>query len=220
MFEYRLIDQGSTSNGASFVKYQAIHRSEGQPVFYQQWAQAISTPVGANDISHPSDSFTKLFKDSSYQGFFFETPPVTKLSAATRPFEFVLVDAPDLVTFAGGAPDTRAFANQFVKSPEGALTCAFPSLGKDALLIAPLPLTQEGLSMKSYTHLAAFVRNAPIHQVRDLWSTMTSNLLERLDDKLLWLSTSGMGIKWLHLRLDSRPKYYTFKEYTATSNKV
>ena len=30
-----------------------------------------------------------------------------------------------------------------------------------------------------------------------------------------WLSTAGMGVSWLHVRLDSQPKYYGFAAYWA-----
>lgn len=32
-------------------------------------------------------------------------------------------------------------------------------------------------------------------------------------DRKLWLSTSGLGVSWLHVRVDSVPKYYNFEEY-------
>ena len=28
-----------------------------------------------------------------------------------------------------------------------------------------------------------------------------------------WLSTAGLGVPWLHLRLDTRPKYYQYGPY-------
>ena len=31
--------------------------------------------------------------------------------------------------------------------------------------------------------------------------------------KPVWLSTSGMGVAWLHFRLDQRPKYYTYRAF-------
>ena len=30
------------------------------------------------------------------------------------------------------------------------------------------------------------------------------------NDRSVWLSTSGMGVSWLHVRIDQVPKYYTF----------
>jgi hypothetical protein len=35
----------------------------------------------------------------------------------------------------------------------------------------------------------------------------------RLSARPLWLSTSGLGVAWLHVRLDSRPKYYSYAPY-------
>jgi hypothetical protein len=35
----------------------------------------------------------------------------------------------------------------------------------------------------------------------------------RLSSAPLWLSTSGLGVAWLHVRLDERPKYYTHAPY-------
>jgi len=41
-----------------------------------------------------------------------------------------------------------------------------------------------------------------------------------MEEKLLeangnprWLSTSGLGVSYLHVRIDKRPKYYSFDEY-------
>jgi hypothetical protein len=31
--------------------------------------------------------------------------------------------------------------------------------------------------------------------------------------KAVWFSTSGMGVAWLHFRLDQRPKYYTYRAF-------
>ena len=34
-----------------------------------------------------------------------------------------------------------------------------------------------------------------------------------LETSPLWVSTAGLGAPWLHVRLDSRPKYYRFSSY-------
>jgi hypothetical protein len=37
----------------------------------------------------------------------------------------------------------------------------------------------------------------------------------------MWVSTSGLGVYWLYIRLDSFPKYYNFQPYkTLRSEKV
>ena len=36
---------------------------------------------------------------------------------------------------------------------------------------------------------------------------------QTVNDKPTWLSTAGMGVAWLHVRLDQRPKYYAHRPY-------
>jgi len=36
---------------------------------------------------------------------------------------------------------------------------------------------------------------------------------KRINAKRVWLSTAGMGVSWLHVRLDDRPKYYGHRPY-------
>jgi hypothetical protein len=78
---------------------------------------------------------------------------------------------------------------------------AFANLGGDAFLVAPTPRAEPA----TYTHLAAFARGAP--------TTQQHAFTERLSDRPLWLSTNGLGVAWLHARLDSRPKYYSYPPY-------
>ena len=87
------------------------------------------------------------------------------------------------------------------------------NLGGDALLIAPSPVGPP----EAYPHLAAFLRLAPEAQVRSLWRHAAGALRENLGDDPRWLSTSGLGVAWLHLRLDRSPKYYQFEPYRAGS---
>ena len=39
-------------------------------------------------------------------------------------------------------------------------------------------------------------------------------LLPKRGDAPTWVSTAGGGVAWLHVRLDSAPKYYTHRPYT------
>jgi hypothetical protein len=52
---------------------------------------------------------------------------------------------------------------------------------------------------------------------------LTSNLKNRKTSsgtaKPVWFSTSGMGVAWLHFRLDERPKYYTFRAFAEENVK-
>ena len=86
---------------------------------------------------------------------------------------------------------------------------AFLNLGKDATLVAPCPQ----VANNAYTHIAAFTRKAPTSQQHQLWQTVGATVEQKVSNKPLWLSTAGAGVYWLHVRLDSRPKYYSYKPY-------
>ena len=148
--------------------------------------------------------FISLLAGASFEGYRWETPPIT-LATADRDFEFVLLDAPGIDRMA----EVRAFDEQFRAAGAGRQVVAFSNLGNDAVLVVPCPMGPPA----DYVHLAAFVRRAPAAQVHELWRVVGETMEARLDETPIWLSTAGMGVSWLHVRLDSRPKYYGFGEY-------
>ncbi len=64
-----------------------------------------------------------------------------------------------------------------------------------------------------YTHLGRFLRGAPPVQIDSFWQAVGRAMKQRVSASPVWLSTAGMGVSWLHLRLDSRPKYYRHQPY-------
>lgn len=166
--------------------------------------------VSCADVLHlwrsEDDSFRLLFidllKDSPFECFRFETPPVTK-ATADRPFEFVVVDSPEIDLAAGA----DFFQDHFDRNPEDVLV--FDNLGGDATMIVPRPRR----GTPGYAHIAGFVKHAPVEQQLLLWKTVGETMLGLLGGSPLWLNTAGGGVPWLHVRIDSRPKYYVFDEY-------
>lgn len=150
--------------------------------------------------------FVSLLANAPSAAFRWETPPVTTTTAG-REFEFVLLDAPGLER----AADSEAFAEQFRSAGRDRHVITFPNLGNDAVLVVPCPSGPT----RAYVHLAAFVRQASKSQIRDLWRGVGEAMETRLGTQPAWLSTAGMGVSWLHVRLDSRPKYYGFAPYRA-----
>lgn len=146
--------------------------------------------------------FTRLLADAPFPAFRWETPPVTAATAG-RAFEFVQLDSAGL----DRTPDPEAFADQFRAAPAGTSVLAFPNLGNDAILVVPRP------AGPAYGHLAAFIRRAPETQTHELWRVGGAQMQSRLGPRPVWLSTAGMGVSWLHVRLDDRPKYYGFRAY-------
>jgi hypothetical protein len=127
------------------------------------------------------------------------------MTTSERPFEFVLLDCPDLAR----TPDADAFAEHFRKAGHHDDVIAFPNLGKDAMMVVPCQVGPKS----AYGHLAAFVRQAPDQQVHSLWKLVGTTMQGRLNAKPVWLSTAGAGVSWLHVRLDDRPKYYGYAPY-------
>jgi hypothetical protein len=148
--------------------------------------------------------FVALLAEVRFEAYFWETPPVTRATAVGM-FEFVLVDSPELAAL---APEPGAFAGHFTPSQPVA---TFANLGGDALLVAPAPQGPPA----AYAHLAAFARQAPMEQQHALWRAVGAAAAQRLSPAPLWLSTSGLGVAWLHVRLDERPKYYTYAPYRS-----
>ena len=148
--------------------------------------------------------FTSLLAEAPFSAYFWETPPIS-LGNVDRVFEFVLVDSPQLARV---KPDSASF-RQYFQSALGEEVVTFPNLGNDALLVVPCPLTK----ISAYPHLAAFVRQAPSSQQQAVWQMLGKAIAENIDNQPTWVSTSGLGVYWLHFRLDSYPKYYTFNPY-------
>jgi hypothetical protein len=148
--------------------------------------------------------FIELLAESKFKAFRWETPPITT-SSAEKMFEFVLIDAPGL----DSPPDFKVFSNYFIGAEKNESVVTFPNLGKDAVLVVP----SASQASAEYAHLGAFVRGAPQHQKHQLWRVVGDVMKANLNPKPIWLSTAGMGIAWLHVRLDSRPKYYSHAPY-------
>jgi hypothetical protein len=151
--------------------------------------------------------FTEAVLDSGFEAFFWETPPVT-LSTLGRPFEFVVVEGGALARL---RVDPQPFAKHFAARPCPEVL-SFPNLGGDATLIVPAPVSPD---VACYTHLGNFLRAAPAGQVDRFWQVVGETMQQRVSASPLWLSTAGMGVSWLHLRLDSRPKYYRHRPYAV-----
>jgi len=148
------------------------------------------------------DFYNGYLADSRFEAFFWENKPVT-LNTLKEGYECNLVNSGFL---AGRSPDPEAFSSYFKKDKP---VVSFPNLGRDARLIVPCPFSSHSV----YTHIGNFVQEAPASQIREFWRTVGVEMLEHISDKPKWLSTSGLGVFWLHVRIDEYPKYYQTEDY-------
>ena len=147
-------------------------------------------------------AFNQILIDSKFDAFFWEVKPVSK-NMLTEPFEFVLVNSE---TLANISQDDAAFSNYFDLSK---MVVDFPNIGGDAELIVPTPISQQ----TEYAHLAKFVRTASKEQVIAFWRKVAAVYQSKIGEQTKWLSTSGLGVYWLHVRIDCKPKYYQHTAY-------
>ena len=151
--------------------------------------------------------FLDLLAQAPFEAYCWETPPVT-VATRHREFEFVLLDSPYLA----GKVDSHSFANHFRGAGDQPVI-GFSNLGGDAYLVVPSPMGPA----TGYGHLADFVRTASDEQNHALWRMVGAAVRERISERRMWLSTAGGGVAWLHVRLDSSPKYYGFRPYAVAA---
>lgn len=177
------------------TKYQILLHT--QPVAYREILQAWQEDFQFRCY------FIELLATSPFTAFRWETPPLTK-DSGDRPFEFVLINSPDL----DREPDVQTFRNYCDPKIPGGIT-EFPNLGNDAYMLVPCA----AVAPDAYVHLAKFLRNAPTDQIHHLWQRVGAAMEHRLNTEPIWLNTAGGGVAWLHIRLDNRPKYYRYLPY-------
>ncbi len=150
------------------------------------------------------DAFIAALAATLWPAFFWEMPPLIR-ATLSRPFECALIRSDALARM-------RADDSDFAMRLRGPDTIAvFPNLSGDAFLIAPRRIA----NAECYGHIAAFLRAAPRDQRHALLQTLAREIEVRLAalPYRFWVSTSGLGVPWVHVRLDSAPKYYQHRPY-------
>ena len=178
---------------ANVLKYRTGGDLAGVSVREAAAACVREVPTWLSDI-------LDVLADAPYASAKWELPPLDP--AADRPFEFVLIDCPALER----PPDPSPFAEHLAA---GGPHAVFDNLRGDATLV--VPTDREGGS--PYTHLLSYVRAAPRGDATGLLRGSFAALWQRSRVQKRWLSTAGLGVPWLHVRIDSRPKYYGWPEY-------
>ncbi|MBI1182799.1 hypothetical protein GC194_00910 [bacterium] len=147
-------------------------------------------------------SLIDFLKNLPFEAFNIEMPPIN-VEKVNRPFEFVIINTQALLRM---ERDTETFKSYFAGEP---YTAVFENRGGDALLISPVPQSPSD----NFVHLAPFLREAHAPQLHDFLVALSEITSANLGNENLWINTSGLGVGWLHLRLDDSPKYYQYKPY-------
>lgn len=148
------------------------------------------------------ETFSQVLEESEYDAYFWEVKPID-LSSLDDVLEFVVVKSKGLVSISARGEDFKQYFNM----EKGVVH--FPNIGANAELIVPTPISDD----TDYAHLAKFVRTGSRDQKIEFWREVIRVYESMITDKPKWLSTSGLGVHWLHVRVDSRPKYYQHMAY-------
>eukprot|EP00477_Mikrocytos_mackini_P002256 GAHX01002488.1.p1 GENE.GAHX01002488.1~~GAHX01002488.1.p1 ORF type:complete len:291 (+),score=45.59 GAHX01002488.1:50-922(+) len=145
-----------------------------------------------------------LAKETKFDAYYFEVIKVQKSELNTKVFEFVLIK-----TSIKNIQDAATFGTKIENS---ALAVVFDSTSSPpAKLVCPHKGTE------SYNaHLAIYARNSSDEEFEYTWRLAFKTFFEDIDsagNKVRYLSTHGQAVLWLHIRIESTPKYYHYNEY-------
>lgn len=131
--------------------------------------------------------FIDLLKECKYESYFFECARFID----EQQFNFVLLNCTTDFN-ADGSPFKEYFTDSNVVT--------FKNINGDTTLIVP---THSDLHNNHYKNLASFVRNIDEDIIHELLIKVGQNLKNGK-----YLSTNGLGVYWLHVRICDTPKYY------------
>ncbi|MCB9528060.1 MAG: hypothetical protein H6701_06630 [Myxococcales bacterium] len=177
----------------------------GRPLTFGEAMAALAREPAARQ------ALTAALAAAPFAAFFWECAPAT--AGLREPFCFALVDSPPLAAVTADPAPFRA-----PLAAAGGEVATFASLGRESLLVAPPLITPRSAG----AHLAAFVRGAPAAAVDALWQAVPAAVARWFGGgaPVGWLSTSGLAVHWLHVRIDPRPKYYTHAPFRAAPGGV
>ncbi|MFK7934089.1 MAG: hypothetical protein AB8G22_11320 [Saprospiraceae bacterium] len=153
------------------------------------------------------DDFIHLYvaaiKKLNYQAFYWEHPAL-KSEFLSCDYECILQRSKPLETL-------KSNETAFKKYIHNALLVEdFRNLGKDARLVVPTK-RKEG---EIYNHLGRFMRFADADQIVAVFRRVGEIAVDEIKQReTVWLNTAGLGVIWLHIRFDTRPKYYKTSKY-------
>ncbi|RHZ36563.1 DUF6940 family protein [endosymbiont GvMRE of Glomus versiforme] len=162
-----------------------------------------------NLLKEGGQEITEALKHANSQlksAYFWECPPITK-NTLNKPFECVVIKSKSLD---GITPNHSPF-QKHINDKKNSFTS-----NSGNILIIPLPEKNENNEELDYKNLTSFIQNVPdtSEQKQTFWQEVAHQLEANLEsNNPRWLSTHGLGISWLHVRIDKQPIYYSWNEY-------
>lgn len=156
------------------------------------------------------DAGWQLGDGQSPRAYFLETPPLSRATAATTVFETTFVPAPGL----GSRKTSFASFAEYRDSGQRGVA-SFANLQRDAVLVVPVPVPPyDRNSAATCGHLQAYMAAPWDEQHAELWRAVGRAARHQMDAwPVVWVSTHGLGVPWLHVRVERTPKYISHGAY-------
>ena len=186
------------------------------PLSVQKWTELL-----LSDVTLMNQFYGLLKNTMEWPSYFFETKGISSQNASQVQFEFVLVISTELnASINTSGVNMNAFSSHWRTVLPGETCTSFRNLSGDAMLVVPKPMPDTEPS--TYSDLASFIRTAPSSEIFNMW-TKSLQEYQRLigpssNGRTVWFSTSGLGISYLHMRFDSRPKYYSYEPFQISKS--
>jgi len=154
-----------------------------------------------------NSEFVEFYKNKliqfDYQAFYWEHPALTE-EFLERRYECILQRSKKLENL---PVNENAFKNFIYKQEQ---VVDIMNLGKNARLVIPTKKTDKEI----YNHFGKFIRQASREQIIEVFRRLGEKITEEIEkQELIWLNTAGLGVIWVHIRMDTKPKYYKTKKY-------
>ncbi len=153
------------------------------------------------------DAFTLAYvaflNSLKFNAFYWEHPPL-RITDLARPYECLVIESSTLDRL---GVNEKAFSNYIHSISE---VTDFENLGGDAHLVVPCKKSEEQI----YNHFSKFLNGGDRKQIIAFFSRIGELIEGEIENRSqVWLNTAGMGVIWLHVRMDAYPKYYKTMEY-------
>lgn len=138
------------------------------------------------------------YPENVQNAFIWETSPITK-EMNTEYREIIL----EHESLDKQIQDYQPFL-EHIEDSDNKYVIHFTNLNGTCKLIVPMP--RKG---KSYANLKFFIDSASLNQKIKFWKKVAKQIRKmlKIHDKV-WVSTHGLGVSYLHVRIDTIPKYY------------
>ena len=146
--------------------------------------------------------FIEILSSHHFPAFYWECRP-NNFETLNQNITFAIINSPELE---GAKADRSLFKENLNTDCE---VISFPNLKGDAQLVVPV----FNCNNDTYAHLANFVRQASKNQIHEFFKVLAFKYLGQINKMPIWLSTAGLSVSWLHVRIDSTPKYYRFAPF-------